>query len=340
MKLDVLLVSRPFEEAAAIIGAADEAGFAGAWITETVNDPFLPLAAASLTTSRIELGTAVALAFTRSPMVTAVTAWEIQRASRGRFRLGLGPQVKAHNERRFSVPFVSPAPKLAEQVRALRAIFAAFAGGPLDFSGEFYRFDLLPDFFRPAPIDFPPPPVFLAAVNPYSFRMAGEIADGVIVHPLHTAGYLREVALPALEAGLARAGRTREEFSVGAQMMVVVGEGEERRRMEHYVRTQIAFYGSTRTYRAPLEQAGFGDLNPRLHALMAEGDHEGLLRAVPDELIGEVAVVAGTWEEAAAAARARYDGLLDRVSLYSLPPFDDPAAAARIPAAFEEVIQR
>lgn len=336
MKLDVLVVGLPFEEAATTIRRADEAGFDGAWLTETVNDPFLPLAAAATTTSRIELGTAIALAFVRSPMITAITAWEIQRASRGRFRLGLGTQVKAHNERRYSVPFVSPASKLREQVAALRAIWDAFSGrAPLAFEGEHYRFDLLPDFFNPGPIGVPHPPVYLAAVNPYSFRMAGEVADGVHVHPLHTVGYLRDVAVPAVEEGLARAGRKRTELTLSAQMMVVVGRGEERRRMEEFVRTQVAFYGSTRTYKAPLDHAGFGDLNARLHQLMAEGDREGLLRAVPDDLLGGVAVVADTWEEAAVAARARYEGVVDRISLYSLPPLDDPTAAARIPTAFK-----
>ncbi|MGH9035780.1 MAG: TIGR03617 family F420-dependent LLM class oxidoreductase [Acidimicrobiia bacterium] len=335
MKLDVLLVGQTFEEATRTICHADQAGFDGAWLTETWNDPFLPLAAAARATDRIELGTAIALAFVRSPMITAITAWEIQRASRGRFLLGLGTQVKAHNERRYSVPFTSPAPRLREQVAALRSIWEAFSGrAPLDFNGEYYRFDLLPEFFNPGPIDVPPPPVYLAAVNPYSFRMAGEVADGVHVHPLHTVGYLADVALPAMEEGLTRSGREREQLTVSAQMMVVVGRGEERRRMEEYVRTQVAFYGSTRTYRAPLDHAGFGDLNARLHQLMAEGDREGLARAVPDELVGEVAVVADSWEEAAAAARARYEGVVDRISLYSLPPLDDPAVTAAIPAAF------
>ncbi|MGH8974471.1 MAG: TIGR03617 family F420-dependent LLM class oxidoreductase [Acidimicrobiia bacterium] len=335
MKLDVLVVGLPFDEARRTIALADEAGFDGAWITETWNDPFLPLAAAAPATARIELGTAIALAFVRSPMITAITAWEIQRASGGRFRLGLGTQVKAHNERRYSVPFSFPAARLREQVAALRAIWDAFAGrAPLDFKGEFYRFDLLPDFFNPGPIDAPPPPVYLAAVNPYSFRAAGEVADGVHVHPLHSVEYLRDVALPAVEEGLARAGRRREDITVSAQMMVIVGRGEDRRRREADVRRQIAFYGSTRTYKAPLEHAGFDGLNAELHRLMAEGDGEGLLRAVPDELVERVAVVADTWEEAVAAARARYQGVVDRISLYSLPPLEDPAAAASIPAAF------
>jgi len=334
MKLDLLLVGCPLERAAETARRAEAAGFDGVWVTEVTNDPFLTMAVGLEATSRLEMGTAIALAFVRSPMVTALSSWELQRASGGRFRLGLGPQVKAHNERRFSVPFEKPAARLAEQVRALRAIWAAFAGeAPLDFHGEFYRFDLLTEFFNPGPIDVPPPPVYLAAVNPFSFRMAGEVADGVHVHPLHTVRYLTEVAYPALDEGLARAGRSRADVDISAQVMVIAGEGEERRRMEEAVRAQLAFYGSTRTYRAPLELAGHGDLNARLHELMAAGDRAGLLAAVPDELVDEFAVRGDTWEDVAALARKRYDGLVDRISLYFLPPLDGPGAPS-IPAAF------
>jgi len=334
VKLDLLLVGCPLERVAGVARRAEAAGFDGLWVTEVANDPFVHSAVALSATTRLEIGTAIALAFVRSPMVTALSSWELQRSSGGRFHLGLGPQVKAHNERRFSVPYERPAARLAEQVRALRAIWAAFAGKePLDFHGEFYRFDLLTDFFNPGPIDAPPPPVYLAAVNPFSFRMAGEVADGVHVHPLHSVRYLRQVARPALEEGLARAGRPPGAVEVSAQVMVVVGSGEDGRRMEQAVREQLAFYGSTRTYRAPLELAGYGDLNARLHELMAAGDREALLAAVPDELVDLFAVRGDTWEDVAAAVRRRYDGLADRVSLYFLPPLDGPEAA-RVPSAF------
>src|SRR5581483_7792030 len=200
------------------------------FVAEATNEPFLTCAVGLEATTRLEMGPAIALAFTRSPMITAMSSWELQGASGGRFLLGLGPQVKAHNERRFFVPFEKPAAKLSEQVRALRAIWAAFAGeAPLDFHGEFYRFDLLTEFFNPGPIDAPPPPVYLAAVNPFSFRMAGEVADGVHVHPLHTVRYLTEVARPALAEGLARSGRSLADLDISAQVMVIAGRGEERR---------------------------------------------------------------------------------------------------------------
>jgi probable F420-dependent oxidoreductase len=334
VKLDLLLVGHPLARVPETARLAEAAGYDGIFVAEATNEPFLTCAVGLAATTRLEMGPAIALAFTRSPMITAMSSWELQGASGGRFLLGLGPQVKAHNERRFSVPFEKPAAKLAEQVQALRAIWAAFAGeAPLDFHGEFYRFDLLTEFFNPGPIDAPRPPVYLAAVNPFSFRMVGEVADGVHVHPLHTVRYLNEVAFPALDEGLARSGRRREDIRISAQVMVIAGQGEERRRMEEAVRAQLAFYGSTRTYRAPLDLAGYGDLNAELHRLMATGDTAKLLAAVPDELIDEFAVRGDTWEDVAAAARRRYEGILDRISLYSLPPLDGPEAS-RIPAAF------
>jgi probable F420-dependent oxidoreductase len=334
VKLDLLLVGCPLARVPEVAQRAEAAGYDGMFVAEATNEPFLTCAVGLAATTRLEMGPAIALAFTRSPMITAMSAWELQGASKGRFLLGLGPQVKAHNERRFSVPFEKPAAKLAEQVRALRAIWAAFAGEEkLDFHGEFYRFDLLTEFFTPAPNDVPPPPVYLAAVNPFSFRMVGEVADGVHIHPLHTVRYLNEVAYPALDEGLARSGRRRQDITTSAQVMVIAGQGEERRRMEEAVRSQLAFYGSTRTYRAPLDLAGYGDLNAELHRLMASGDREGLLAAVPDELVDEFAVRGDSWEDVAANARKRYDGVVDRISLYFLPPLDGPEAS-RVPTVF------
>ena len=333
MKLDVMLVRTPFEDAAETARQVEDAGLDGLWITEVTSNAFLPLAMATATTSRINLGTAISVAFIRSPMLTAQTAWELQRASKGRFILGLGTQVKAHNERRFSVPFADPQEKLREQVLALKAIYAGFQGAPMDFHGDYYRFDLLPEFFNPGPIDFPPPPVYLAAMNPSAYRMSGEVADGVHIHPLHSARYLAEAAIPAIEQGLAKSGRNRSDFTVSAQVLVVVGEGEQRRQMENYVRGQIAFYGSTRTYRAPLELHGFGELNTRLHELQAAGDQKGMFKAVPDELIPVFAVVGDTWEEVAAKARERYQGVCDRIGFYSTPPLDDPSIG-KVVAAF------
>src|ERR671937_2579903 len=184
------------DRAGAVAAKLERLGYDGLWTAETQHDPFLPLAVAAASTERVTLGTAIATAFTRSPMVTAMAAWDLQQASGGRFLLGLGTQVKGHNERRFSVPFESPGPKLRELVEALRHIWGAFQGDhPLRFRGRFYRHDLMTPFFAPGPIDWPAPPIYLAAVTPTMYRLAGEIADGIHVHVFHTVRYLREVAL-------------------------------------------------------------------------------------------------------------------------------------------------
>ncbi len=291
-------------------------GYDGFWTAETRHDPFLPLAVAAAATSRITLGTAIATAFTRSPMVTAMTAWDLQRASGGRFVLGLGTQVKAHNERRFSVPFESPGPKLRELIEALRHIWGAFQGEhELSFRGRFYRHDLLTPFFDPGPIDHAPPPVYAAAVTPYMYGLAGEVADGIHVHPFHTVRYLREVALPAL--------RGRELPLVASVFTVVGGD-------DHAVRRQIAFYGSTRTYRPVFEAHGWGELTDRLHGFMARRDFEAMAAAIGDDVLAEFAVQGATWEKAIRALRERYDGLLDRVGVYGF----DAAEAPRIAQAF------
>jgi probable F420-dependent oxidoreductase len=300
VKLDGFLLGEP-ESAAARAAELEQLGYDGIWTTETRHDPFLPLAAAAGATGRVSLGTAIATAFTRSPMVTAVAAWDLQRLSTGRFVLGLGTQVKAHNERRFSVPFESPGPKLRELVEALRHIWGAFQGEhPLRFRGRFYRHDLLTPFFDPGPLEFGPPPVYLAAVTPRMYRIAGEVADGVHVHPFHTVRYLREVALPAL-------GR---RVPLAASVFCVVG-GED-----VAVRQQIAFYGSTRTYAPVFEAHGWGELTQSLHRLMARGDLDGMAAAITDGVLAEFAVFGSTWAEAARALRERYDGLLDRVAVY------------------------
>jgi probable F420-dependent oxidoreductase len=267
-------------------------------------------------------------------MLTAYASWELQRASGGRFILGLGTQVKGHNERRFSVPYEAPVPKLAEQVRALRACWAAFAGtAELDFRGDFYQLDLLPPLFRPDPIDYPAPPIFLAAMNPVSCRIAGEVADGIHIHPFHSVEYLRKVVVPAVEEGLARSGRSRSDFTLSTQVIVAGGQGEQGQASRRAARQRLAFYGSTRTYRAPLELHGLADVTPRLHDLMAQRDMAGMVAALPEEVIQEFSVTGDTWADVAVAVRQRYEGLLDRVSFYAPPPAAEARAAATAFAA-------
>jgi probable F420-dependent oxidoreductase len=321
MKLDATIAAEPVE-GARLAAELEAAGYDGVWTAETQHDAFLPLAAAAVSTSRVTLGTAIATAFTRSPMVTAMAAWDLQRASRGRFVLGLGTQVRAHNVRRFSVPWEAPAPRLRELVEALRHIWGAFQGEhPLRFRGQFYRHDLISPFFDPGPIPEGPPPIWLAAVTPTMYRLAGEVADGIHVHVFHTARYLREVALPAL-------GDRRADVTLASGVFVVIGGNEDA------VRMQIAFYGSTPTYRPVFEVHGWDGLQEKLHGLMARGDFAAMAAAIDDEVLGEFAVAAGSWDDAWRQVRVRYEGLLDRVGVYALGHASDSTEAKEIVDAF------
>jgi probable F420-dependent oxidoreductase len=285
--------------------------------SETSHDPFLPLAIASTTTSSLKLGTSIAVAFPRSPMVIAYTAWDIQKASAGRFILGLGSQVRGHNERRFSVRFESPGPKLREVVLALRAIWECWQQGtPLRFKGEFYNFDLMTPFFNPGPIEQPKIPVFIAGVNRYMCRMAGEVCDGLHVHPFHTPKYLREYVRPAVEDGLRVSERPSQYFTYATASFVVVGDTErERAANTEAVRQQIAFYASTRTYEPVLAAHGWEGIAPELHQKSLDGDWKAMARLITDDMLDMIAV-SGTYESIGAKLRERYAGLVDRIALY------------------------
>jgi probable F420-dependent oxidoreductase len=312
-------------------------GYDCLWTSETRHDPFLPLAVATTATCSMKLGTSIALAFPRSPMVIAYTAWDIQRASAGRFILGLGSQVKAHNQRRFSVKFESPGPKLREAVLALRAIWECWQKGTrLQFEGEFYQFDLMTPFFNPGPIAHPKIPIFIAGVNRYMCRMAGEVCDGLHVHPFHTPRYLREYVHPAVEDGLRASGRSRQDFAYATAAFVVVGDTErERDQNTEAVKQQIAFYASTRTYEPVLASHGWEGIMLELHRKSLEGDWEGMTRLITDEMLEQIAV-SGTYESIGAKLRERYAGLLDRIALYQ--PYEalvDESRAATLVRQFK-----
>ena len=312
---------------------AEAMGFGCLWSAETKHDPFLPLAVAAVNTERLQLGTAIAVAFPRSPMILAHTAWDLQKASGGRFVLGLGTQVKAHNERRFAVRWEPPGPRLREVVLALRAIWECWQNGtPLDFRGASYRFDLMTPFFNPGPIDHPRIPIYLAAVNPYMCRLAGELGDGIHIHSFHSAKYLREVIHPAVAEGRRASGRSTRDFTVRASTMVVLGDTpEELERNKQAVKQQIAFYASTRTYQAVLAVHGLDHLVPQLHAKSLEGDWKGMADLISDEALEHFAVTA-TWETLGTELRERYEGICDRTQLYPSfqPPLDDPRFAALV----------
>src|SRR5919204_4718662 len=250
MKVDAALPTDPRLPIGEFARAAESIGFDGLWAAETNHDPFLALALAAPGTERIELGTAVAIAFARSPTVVAQTAWDLQALSRGRFVLGLGTQVKAHVERRFAMPWGPPAPRLREYVGLIRALWSTWQdGAPLNFRGEQYTATLMTPFFDPGPIEAERPPIHLAAVAPPLLRVAGEVADGLAVHPLHTRPYLLEVARPAIARGAARAGRDASAVQLSVPAFVVTGrDAAERERSRAQVRARIAFYASTPSY--------------------------------------------------------------------------------------------
>ena len=295
--------------------AAEDFGFAGLWTSETKHDAFLPLAVAAGATEAIELGTSVAIAFSRSPMETAQTAWDLQGLSDGRFILGLGTQVRAHVERRFSMPFDKPAARLREYIMALRAIWESFrTEGPLRFEGEFYRHTLITPFFNPGPIGHPEIPVYIAGVNTRLAHLAGELCDGFHVHPFHSPEYLRRTVKPAVAEGAREAGRRPEDVELATSVFVVSGEGDAAEARES-VRAQISFYASTPTYRTVLEAHGWEPVGERLGALAREKKWREMPALVTDEMLGAFVVEAAP-EEVGPALEERYAGLVDRVALY------------------------
>jgi len=317
MHFDAYGASIPMERAADIARGVEELGCSGIWFTETQRPPYLACAVATEATDALTVGTAIAVAFPRSPMVTAQTAWELARASHGRFSLGLGTQVKAHIERRFSMPFEHPAPKLRDYVLAMRAIFAAFQGdAPLRYEGEFYAFSLLTDFFSPGRHDYPNVPIGVAGVNQGMARLAGEVCDSFHVHPFHSRRYLDECIRPAIAEGAALGGRAARDVELICPVFMIVGDTEaERAPMREQVRSQISFYGSTRTYRPVFALHGWGDTSDALHRLLAAGDTDAMAAAITDDMLDEYSVTA-TWGDLADRLLARYAGVVDRIFSY------------------------
>jgi probable F420-dependent oxidoreductase len=297
--------------------AAEDLGFAGLWTSETKHDAFLPLAIAANETHEIGLGTSVAIAFSRSPMETAQTAWDLQDISEGRFVLGLGTQVKAHITRRFSMPWDRPAARLQEYILALREIWESFQNeGPLEFEGEFYRHTLMTPFFNPGPIEYPEIPIYIAGVNTRLARLAGEICDGFHVHPFHSPEYVRRTVIPAIAEGARQADRDRGQVTLATSAFVITGENEERAtEQRESVRAQISFYASTPTYLTVLEAHGWQGVGEELGKLARDKRWNEMPRLVTDEMLGAFAVEAAP-DEIGPALKDRYDGLIDRVALY------------------------
>jgi probable F420-dependent oxidoreductase len=298
--------------------AAEAAGYDGVWTAETSRDPFFPLLLAAEHTNRIELGTGIAVAFARSPMTLANIGWDLQAYSKGRFNLGLGSQIKAHIEKRFSMPWSHPAPRMREFILAMRAIWDCWQHDtPLEFRGEFYRHTLMTPFFNPGPSEYGPPALYLAAVGEKMTEVAGEVADGLLVHAFTTEEYLREVTLPALQRGLDRSGRTRSDIQVSYPAFVITGrDAAEISAADGFARRQIAFYGSTPAYRGVLDFHGWGELQPQLNVLSKQGEWVRMGELIDDEVLHAFAIVCEP-DQVAAAVKARFDGLVDRVSFYA-----------------------
>ena len=295
----------------------EEMGFDGITTPEAGHDPFLPLTIAAEHTRDISLGTNVAIAFPRSPMVTAQIAWDLQNYSGGRFRLGLGTQVKGHNERRYSTPWPSPpGPRMREYLLCLQAMLRTFQSGERpDFSGEHYRFTLMSPFFNPGPIDHPDVPIYISALNKYMARLAGELCHGIRLHPLTSIGYMNDVVLPAMEAGARRAGRSLSEVDIVASPFLVTGEtAADVEAAKAGVKQQIAFYSSTRTYHTVLEHHGWGEVGRTLHALSIEGKWQGMLDQISDEIVDAFSIVA-TYDELASKLKERWGGIASTIFL-------------------------
>ncbi|MDR7544375.1 MAG: TIGR03617 family F420-dependent LLM class oxidoreductase [Armatimonadota bacterium] len=316
MNIDARLVYRSLAEVSEIAQTAEALGFDGLWTSETDHDPFLGLALAAAATSRLELGTAIALAFTRSPTTLAHVAWDLAQLAGGRFVLGLGTQVKAHITRRFGVVWDPPAPKLREVVGAIRAVWDAWAyGRPLNFTGRYVTLSLMTPFFTPPG---PPPPglrIWIAGVGARMCRLAGEIADGFHVHPFHTRRYLREVVLPQIHRGLARRQAARADFTVAASVFIASGNEREVADGLEQIRRTLSFYASTPTYRPVLELHGWSDLGVHLSQLAARGRWQQMPALIPHEML-EACAIWGPPDVVADRLRSEYAGVVDRVAAY------------------------
>jgi probable F420-dependent oxidoreductase len=331
MRVDEMLRGT-FDEVEARALELEASGYGGATMAETSHDPFLLLLAAARATTTLELSTEVAIAFARTPMTMAASANDLHQAAKGRFTLGLGSQIKPHIERRFSMPWSHPAARMREFVLAMRAIWEAWnTGGKLDFRGEFYTHTLMTPFFAPGPNPYGTPKVMVAGVGERMTEVAGEVGDGMIVHPFTTPKYVDEVTLPALARGFASGGKTRAEFEITMPVCVVTGTTDaEWDAARTATKSQIAFYGSTPGYHGVLRTHGWDDLGPELNQLSRQGEWAAMGELITDDILETFAVIAPP-DELAAGIMARWGGLLDRLSFYAVYE-SDPELWAQVVA--------
>jgi probable F420-dependent oxidoreductase len=317
MKFDASLLVHDLGQMPALARFADEAGFDGVWTFETAHEPFLPLVLAAEHSRRLSLGTSIAVAFARSPAILAHIGWDLARFSQGRFILGLGTQVRGHNERRFGVKWERPVDKLRDLILAVRAIWDCWQNQTrLNFQGVFFKLTLMTPFFSPAPHDYHRIPIFIAGVNRRMCQLGGELCEGFHVHPLHTARYLREVVLPNVQRGLTIAGRERGAIELSSSIFVIpIDDPKEAAAYEAEVKRQISFYASTPVYRTVFDLEGWGDVADRLKTLAARGRWDEMPGLITDEMLDRLAL-RGNWAELPGLALKKYEGLLDRVSYY------------------------
>jgi probable F420-dependent oxidoreductase len=313
MYLDAVLPPVSLSKVPEIAREAERMGFNTLWSSETMHDHFLPFALAAQHTERLNFGTAVAVSFARSPATMAYTTWDLAQTSQGRFNLGLGTQVKAHIERRFGMPWPeSPVKKLRDQIGALRALWSTWqSGARLNFRSEYYRLTLMSPFFNPGPISHPDIPVYIAGVNKGMAHLAGEVANGFLVHPFHSPEYLKTVILPAIESGAKKTGREQEAVAVSVTAFII-SNAEQR----EFVRQQIGFYASTPSYRPVMALHGWEETAQELSVAAARGNWQEIPRFISDEMLDVFATTADA-EELPVALKERYAAIADRLSLYT-----------------------
>jgi probable F420-dependent oxidoreductase len=344
MRVSIGLPVADWQACAAAARQAEDDGADAVTASELKHDPFTPLAFAALATERVALVPSVAIAFPRSPMVIANLAWDINRHSKGRFVVGLGSQVKAHNERRFSTPWIAPAARLGEYVQSLRAIFRCWeTGDKLNFQGQYYKFSLMTPEFSPGPQGLPIPPIAMAAVGPLMLKTAARYADSVRLHSFATRDYLEKIVRPLLAQELGASGRSFENFEISGGGFIATGPNAATvAEAAEKVRYRVAFYGSTPAYRGVFDLHGIGDLGLKLTDMSKQGRWNQMAEQVPDDVL-DLFVARATYDHLPAAIEKRYGGVVDTVSLDFTPGTSAEirraviAAVQRIPSTFKGV---
>ena len=320
MKVGTGITSANLKEIPEEARRSDDLGYDYISTGETNHNGFYPLLIAAEHSSKVNLATSITIVFPRSPMIVAQEAWDIQKFSDGRFQLGMGSQVKGHIMRRFSTSWVPPVPRMREYILSLRAIWDCWQNGTkLDFHGDHYSFSLMTPFFNPGPIDNPKIPIFVSAMNPYMCRLAGELCDGIFIHGFTTKKYTEEVIMPNIIRGAAKTGRSVDDMEISGGGFICTGADEEQvaRSMER-TRNQIAFYASTRTYKAVLDVHGWGDVCLKLNRMAAEGQWQEMGAEITDDILDAFAVI-GTHDDIIAKIKERYAGIANRIG-FSIPP--------------------